>query len=159
METIMQKIIVIESCRTCPYLGFKKLSKIYVCTSTSTDVTDAVKRNSISIACNLDDAVIEKKYFASPDIVNSEGEAICKAIPESESNTNVYLIGETYHFQRQVDGNVRVYNIGVDAVKYSIHSPKVFEKNFNIEVEQSLNIDDKTVCNDCGRPTRWCECL
>jgi len=159
MEAIMNKIIVVETCRTCPYLGYQKRTKKYICSALSIDVTRAVKQNVIAERCLLDDALIEKKYFNSPDIVNSEGEAICKSIPQNEGSDNHYLIGETYNFQRQIDGNLRVYLYGIESAKYLLYPPKVFETHFKVQGEQSLNVDANEVCSECGRPKRWCECL
>jgi hypothetical protein len=155
----MNKIIVVESCRTCPFLGYQTRKKKYVCMALSIDVTPSVKSNIINDNCNLDDAIIETQHFDRPDIVSSEGEAVCKSIPDTESNGNNYLIGMSYHFQRQIDGNIRVFNYGVDTEKFVLYTPKVFDVCFKIESEQSLNIDNNVVCAECGRPKRWCECL
>jgi hypothetical protein len=159
MEIVMNKIIVIENCRTCPYLGFKKRSKRYVCTAMSIDVTKAVKDYTISEQCMLDNALVEKKYFNDPTIVTSEGEAVCKAIPENDANENLYIIGKSYTFQRQVDGLIRVYNYGIDSTKYFAYPYKVFIKYFQVNEENSLNVNSNDICKECGRPIKYCECL
>jgi hypothetical protein len=150
------KVIVIESCKKCPFLGHKKKKNIYVCTAL--DDTLIAKLNSIAPNCPLDDVVIDKKHLSSPDVVMSEGTAICKSIPKNVS-IQACLIGSEYHFQRQVDGIIRLYVYENEEQKYLRFPWKLFEANFRIIKEQSLNTDIFEICPRCGRIKRWCECL
>ena len=154
----MNKIIVVESCRTCPYMGYYRRNQQYICMILSKDISIDVEDNVIDPECKLDEAIVENKHFNNSNVIASEGIALCKQIPENDS-FNEYLIGTSYNFKRQIDGNIRLYHYGIDAQRYMIYPAKVFEKYFQIENEQSVNINTHEICPECRRPKRFCECL
>ena len=153
---LMKKVVIVDSCRDCPYLGYYKRKKSYVCMITSKDITHCLNDKTIDVNCSLDNAVVDKKYFNNPSLIASEGTAICMSIPENDS-FNQYFLGIQYRFQRQVDGNIKLFHQGIENQKYMLYPPTIFEKYFQISGEQSMNLQTKEVCPNCDRPVRFCE--
>jgi hypothetical protein len=124
----------------------------------STDVTEAVEHNSIYSQCQLDDAVVEKKFFQDPGVIASEGYAICLDNP-FQDELNSHLTGGRYKFQRQVDGTIKLHLVASDPNGFMYYPVAVFNKFFRIVSEQSIDVSKSEVCEQCHRPKKWCECL
>jgi hypothetical protein len=56
----MKKVIIVESCKVCPYLGFYKKTKQYFCLILSTDISKNIEENTININCRLNNAIVDQ---------------------------------------------------------------------------------------------------
>lgn len=148
--TAMKKVILINSCRECPYSVCNNADAY--CKILQGKITRSYIGGRIEPDCPLDDAMVESEVEVSKAKVISEGVAVCKIDSER------FKEAVRYRFKRQADGVIRIY---MKKSNYSMMSNGHFSTLFNIVDEKSLIVGkdiNTNKCSRCERPLRWCEC-
>lgn len=156
---MIKKVIVIESCKDCPYSFKDDEGSEWVCALLDIDITEWYNKGTICGKCELDNVHLEKRY------VNSKSDVITKGYAKHVGGIRELKKDYYYEFRRQIDGNVRVYAsryVDDKTSKYVMLAPRVFTECFDVEEEKVVKKNKpakQKTCPRCLRPIRWCECL